>query len=194
MRVARLTLALGVGAVLALAGCSVGDDPGSGPTPRAEQVPTPEAAPEAPDAAPGVAALAAADAGPAENAPTTGYGEAYDLLYTAMEPSDALIDQWNAASDDQDWALVRATSGRLADSLQALQTTVLAADWPADAQAPAQDFAMALDREIGWYSYVAIARDEDEIIEAVQQPWTDVAVTASDELWTVLEDGLATEG
>lgn len=195
MRVERLTLALGLGVVLVLAGCA-GADADNGPTPRAEEVPSPEPTPARSEAPADVVALAAADgrSASAARATATGYAAAYELLYTAMEPSDALIDQWNAASEAEDWALVRATSGRLADALQALQTTVLAADWPTDAQGPAQDFAMALDQEIGWYSLVSVARDDGETVEAVQQPWTDAAVTASDELWTVLEDGLAADG
>jgi|GEM_PF-6476577 len=192
----HLRVLVALGALLTLPGCAPAADAAAGPAPRAEEVATPERAGAASDTA---AADAVATTGPgaadgalpasAAEALLT-YGEAYDLLYAAIEPSDELIEQWNAAYQAEDWALVRETSGRLADCLQTLQIRVLAAAWPADAQGAAQDFALALDEEIGWYSYVSIATDDEATVAALAQPWTDAAVTASDELWAILEAGL----
>lgn len=123
-----------------------------------------------------------------------GYDKAYDYLYAAVEPSDQLVDEWNATTDAEDWAEVRSVSGRLANSLRELQTTVLAADWPADARDAAFAFATALEQEIDWYSFVSIAADDGATMAALDQPWTDDAITASDELWSILEAGLASAG
>lgn len=211
MRHLRALHALGalfaVGALLGVAGCATVADATAGPAPRAEQVATPESARAAATADAGAqapqgtlkapastVAEAATDEPEADDGAAMTYGEAYDLLYEAITPSDLLIDEWNVAAEAEDWAVVRTTSGRLADCLQTLQVKVLAAAWPADAQAAAQAFALALDQEIGWYSYVSIATGDDATVDALGQPWTDAAVTASDELWTILEAGLVAEG
>ena len=185
MRTVRSMLSLGV--VLALAGCGVASEGAVPPSHQAADVAEPtktaKTSPPAvsePTIIPAEEVLVAMD-----------YGEAYDFLYTAIEPSDLLIDEWNVASDAEDWAAVRSLSGRLAESLRELQTTVLAADWPAEAQESANTFAEALGAEVDWYSVVAIAAGDAATIAALEQAWTNDAVTASDELWSVLEAGMA---
>ncbi len=118
--------------------------------------------------------------------------EAYDVLYRLISPSDALIDSWNSAVDAEDWAAVREVSGRLADALRTLQTEVLAQAWPEDATDPAQAFATALEDEIGWYSVVSIATNDAETWSALDASWSDAAASTSEDLWTALEEGLAT--
>ncbi len=176
---------------LALAGCDLVAGGQASPTPLAEHVVEPQDVPETAIAT--IEPSATATEVAAARTLYDEYGSAYDELYAAMEPSDALIDAWNSARLDEDWVAVREVSGRLADALRELQTAVLAMDWPSDAAEPAQKFAAALDAEISWYAYVSVARDVPETIEALERPWSDDAVSAAGALWTVLEAGLGLE-
>ncbi len=180
---------LAVAIVAALASCAQGDPTGAVSPSHA---PAAESAAAAPD--PDVRLKGLAEATQAETSGALTHQEAYDALYALVSPSDSLIDEWNTAVDAENWTLVRDLSGRLADSLRALQTEVLAQPWPEDAATAAQEFATALEDEIGWYSVVSIATSDADTWSALDKPWSDAAASASEELWTVLEQGLATAG
>ncbi len=181
MAVPRPFLVLGAALPLLLAaGCSVaGPDDGPRP-PRTDQVsgpvkthqvdpPVEEPTPEPTDDG------------------TLDARAAYDALDAAVSPSNALIDEWNAAVEGEDWPRLRTLASQLADSLRELQTSVLLIPWPTESASLARDFAVALDLEIDWYSVVAQTTDDAATMDAVQAPWSSDAVDASDALWESLE-------
>lgn len=182
---------LGLALVAVLAACTAGDPSGAVSPSHPAAAESAAAAPK-PDTR--LKGLAAASGTTRSHPRALTNQEAYDALYALVTPSDRLIDDWNAAVDAENWALVRTTSGRLADALRSLQTEVLAQPWPADATSPAQDFATALEDEINWYSVVSIATSDAETWAALDEPWSGSATTASTDLWKVLEQGLATGG
>lgn len=130
-----------------------------------------------------------ADAEPPEAAAMS-YDEAYDYLETLIQPSEALLGQFDAADGAEDWASLRSLGAQLADSLRTLQRGLEAGSWPPETQAVVDRFVVGLEDEISWYSYVSISATDQETSDALDQPWNDAAVDASSVLWDMLDAGL----
>jgi hypothetical protein len=182
MKPIRLLLALGL--TLTLVGCGENDSDNHRDRPGAADERTKTTHPTEETKTPEVVV----ESEPPET--SMDYDQAIDHLHAIVAPSEELITQFGAARDAQDAALIRSLTGPLADSLRTLQRDLENAAWPPETQEAVDAFILGLEDEISWYAYISISATDEETWDALDQPWSNAGVDASNELWGLLDAGL----